>query len=401
MVANIAAKTQDNNKPLPANKQKGEKICPCCHQKKKVTDFYISKSPLYSLDGRVPLCKECMINNSLNEDGTINEVELNKVLRQADKPYFKDSLASAAEQFLAEHSYVDEKDVDKYGAEILKLFYKNIAMRQTINMNYDNSEKLGFIYKNSNTPIAKKKEIMKKYSSIINEQDKESNAICPDKSVKWSKKDRQNMSYVISTVGYDPFEDIGLSDNDRKYCFNIMAGYCDTEGIVEDGNKLQGVIEMTTMYCQCKNLTAAINIEMKKNNPDDQKISRLTSSKSSMLSSISTIAKDNNIASNYNKNSKQGQNSLSSKMKEMEENGFQEIAVNLFDIKTAEAFKQIDEISLTNIANQLTLDNSEYSEIVKEQLELIHDYEAELNQLKEENRNLKNKIIDFENSGKR
>ena len=122
----------------------------------------------------------------------------------------------------------------------------------------------------------------------------------------------------------------------------------------------------------------------------------MTSSKSSLLSSIATIAKDNNISSNYNKNSNQGQDSISSMMKEMEKNGFQEIKVNLFDIKTSEAFKQIDEISNQNIANQLTLDSSEYSEIVKEQREMIQNFETDLDKLREENRNLKNKVIDLE-----
>ena len=83
-------------------------------------------------------------------------------------------------------------------------------------------------------------------------------------------------------------------------------------------------------------------------------------------------------------------------MKEMEKNGFEEIRVNLFDIKTSEAFKQIDSISNENIANQLTLDSSEYSDMVKEQREMIKNFESELEQLKEENRNLKNKVIDLE-----
>jgi len=87
-------------------------------------------------------------------------------------------------------------------------------------------------------------------------------------------------------------------------------------------------------------------------------------------------------------------------MKEMAEHGFSEIEVNLFDIKTSEAFKQIDEISNTNISNQLTLDNNEYTDIIKEQRELIQKYDNELEYLKEENRILKNKIIDLEN-GKR
>ena len=80
----------------------------------------------------------------------------------------------------------------------------------------------------------------------------------------------------------------------------------------------------------------------------------------------------------------------------MAEHDFAEIEVNLFDIKTAEAFRQIDEISISNIAKQLTLDSSEYSAIVKEQMEMIQKYESDLIELREENRILKNKIIDLE-----
>ena len=65
------------NNLLSANKQKGEKQCNYCHDKKKITEFYISKSPLFSADGRVPVCKNCVIKESLNDDGTINEIKYN------------------------------------------------------------------------------------------------------------------------------------------------------------------------------------------------------------------------------------------------------------------------------------------------------------------------------------
>lgn len=47
------------NKPLPANQQKGKKVCTCCHDDKNLTDFYYSSSLMYSLDERIPVCKEC------------------------------------------------------------------------------------------------------------------------------------------------------------------------------------------------------------------------------------------------------------------------------------------------------------------------------------------------------
>lgn len=224
-----------------------------------------------------------------------------------------------------------------------------------------------------------------------------SDALKPEKeNVTWTDKDIQNMKYVISMIGYDPYDDMDLSASDLKYCYNVLASYCDTDGVVEDGHKLRSVIEISMLYCQARKITEAINDQLKKQYINSGDVSRLTSSKSTLLSSISQIAKDNNISSNYNKNSKQGQTSLTSKIKEMEENGFEEIQVNMFDIKTAEAFKQIDEISNTNIANQLTLDNNEYNEIVKEQREMIIKYENKLDELNEENRKLKNQIIQYE-----
>ncbi len=376
------------------------KVCTACHDKLKESDFYISKSPMFSLDGRVPVCKTCVINNSLNEEtGEIDEIKLNKILRQIDKPYYKDLIESAFNQFKREHSYIEDDKIKFYGRELLQLYFKNIAMRQDINKSYADSEQEGFMHQNNNRTRNTKEKISKKYADIVANATKETDDDLADNQgeIKWTKKDKQNMKYVISTVGYDPFEDVGLSELDRKYCFNVLSGYCDTDGITEDGHKMQGVIEMTLAYCQCKRIAEILNIELAKDVVDDTKISKLTSSKSSLLSNIATIAKDNNIASNYNKNSKQGQNSLTSKMKEMSENGFAEIEVNLFDIKTSEAFKQIDEISNNNIANQLTLDNNEWSEIVKEQREIIQKYDTELETIREENRILKNKIIDLEN----
>ena len=389
-------KKQTGNEP--ANKQKGSKKCTRCHEEKKLTDFYSSNSPLFSIDKRVPLCKKCIQELCLNNEGEIDEVELNKTLRIIDKPYFKDSLASSYQQFLREHSYVEEEDVKKYGDKVLGLYFKNIMLRQDKDKSYEDSEKEGFIHHNSNTTISEKEKIIQKYSDIQEQKNTKQQPIQKsDGDTKWTKEDKQNMKYVISKLGYDPFESVGLDDFDRKYCFNLLSGYFDTPGILEDGHKKQCVIEITMSYCQCRKITEELNLELSKSDSNEKKVASLTSAKSSLLSSIATIAKDNNISSNYNKNSSQGQDSISSMMKEMEKNGFEEIKVNLFDIKTSEAFKQIDAISNENIANQLTLDASEYSDMVKEQREMIKNFESELEQLKEENRNLKNKVIDLEN----
>ena len=161
------SKKDTGNKPLPANKQKGEKVCNFCHESKKLTNFYISKSPLYSVDERVPVCKDCVISASLNEDGTINELELNKILKKIDKPYYKDLIESAITGFKNEHSYVEDNKVKYYGKEILQRYFRLIAMRQDINKSYEDSEKDNFIHPTSNTPKSTKEKIAKKYADII------------------------------------------------------------------------------------------------------------------------------------------------------------------------------------------------------------------------------------------
>lgn len=389
---------QENTGKEPANKQKGSKKCTRCHDEKKMTDFYFSYSPLFSIDRRVPICKKCIQELCINsETGEIDEIELNKTLRIIDKPYYKDSLASSYQQFLREHSYIEEEDVKKYGDKVLGLYFKNIMLRQDKDKSYEDSEKEGFIHQNSNTHVSEKEKIIQKYSDIQSQKNNPQQTQNTNDDIKWTKEDKQNMKYVISKLGYDPFRDIGLDDFDRKYCYNLLSGYFDTPGILEDGHKKQCVIEITMSYCQCRKITETLNVELLKSDSNERKIASLTSAKTSLLSSIATIAKDNNISSNYNKNSSQGQESISSMMKEMEKNGFEEIKVNLFDIKTSEAFKQIDEISNQNITNQLTLDSNEYTDIVKEQRDMIKNFELELDQLKEENRKLKNEILDLEN----
>lgn len=222
-----------------------------------------------------------------------------------------------------------------------------------------------------------------------------------EREAKWSKADKQNMNYCISVCGYDPFDNCGMTDLDRKYCFNILAGYCDSQGVAEDGHKVQSVIQIAQSQLQCRKLDEFINAELLGTHPDEKRIKELTSTKKQLLDSIAKIAQDNNISSAYNQNSKRGANTLSSKMKEIADNGFESIYVNAFDIETCEAMQQIANISTKAIMDELTFDTNDYSDMVKEQRDMILNYDKRTKELEEENRILKNKIIDFETKKKK
>lgn len=212
---------------------------------------------------------------------------------------------------------------------------------------------------------------------------------------RWSKKDKQNMNYSISTVGYDPFEDCNMTEDDRKYCFNILAGYCDIEGIKDDGHKLLGCVQIVKNQLQVKKLDDMINQELISSTPDETRIKSLTESKKKLQDATAKIAQDNNISSAHNDNSKRGKNTLTQKMKDILEDGYEAIRVNLFDIKTSEAVKQVADLSNRSIIDQLAFDSNDYSQMVKEQREILTSLREEKEVLEEENRNLKNELSDL------
>lgn len=151
-----------DNKQLPANKQKGKKVCSCCHKEKNMTDFYLSYSPMYSLDQRVPICKDCCKNSCLNEDGSINFDRFKDLLRNIDKPLYYDLVSSAENSIKKEDSYLTDDDLKYKGYDILSKYFTLVAMRQDRSKSYSDSEKEGFMHSNNNRTTNEKKNIIDK-----------------------------------------------------------------------------------------------------------------------------------------------------------------------------------------------------------------------------------------------
>ena len=249
-----------DNGSLPANKQKGKKKCTRCHEEKRLTDFYSSNSPLFSVDKRVPLCKKCIQELCLNDDGEIDEIELNKTLRIIDKPYYKDSLASSYQQFLREHSYIEEEDVRKYGDKVLGLYFKNIMLRQDKDKSYEDSEKEGFIHHNSNTSLSEKEKIIQKYSDIQEQKNSTTSTSQP-------KKVEEELVYSEFWMGEYTQKDIDLLDkyyaglnrdykivteNHRDYAKKIAKASLMMDKAYED--MLKGVTGADKMYSSAKDI---------------------------------------------------------------------------------------------------------------------------------------------------
>lgn len=172
----------------PANKQKGNKVCTCCHKSKKITDFYFSSSPMYSLDERIPVCKECCKSSVLTEKGKIDFDKFKDLLRNIDKPLYFDLLFSSEESVKKENSYISDEEVSLHGYEILQKYFTLVVMRQDKSRSYSDSEKEGFIHQNSNRTKKEKEEILNRYSDLINQYLNTSNTSTKSKTSDDSSK---------------------------------------------------------------------------------------------------------------------------------------------------------------------------------------------------------------------
>ena len=259
----------------------------------------------------------------------------------------------------------------------------------------NNSEfNLGIYLRMMNNTQIKKRTFLN--SIVDGSLEKGEREIQEEREVKWTTTDKQNKNFAISTVGYDPFDLPSFTDEDRRYLFNSLAKYCDDPSVSTDNHKLISVITLVQSQLQCRKIDDFINLELLTKTPEEAKLKKLSDTKKQLLDAIAKIAQDNNIASNYNANSKQGADTASQKMKDIEKDGFELIKVNLFDIETAACMKQTMDLSNQSILDQIQLDENDYVGMLKEQYELIQEQKQKVDSLEEEKRLLQIRVQELE-----
>lgn len=155
-----------------AKKETPKKYCPICEKEKPIsTGFYKSASPMFSVDGCVPVCITCVKNYIVNDDGTINKKKLKVMLQRLDKPLYYDDLDAAYNQYKKEHGYLPDEEIAKQGKDIIALYFKNInSLRQNKNKSFHDSEVDDFVHQNSNTIKADREKLLEKYGDDVAEE---------------------------------------------------------------------------------------------------------------------------------------------------------------------------------------------------------------------------------------
>jgi hypothetical protein len=376
----------------PANKQKGKKICTCCHEERNLTDYYLSYSPMYSLDKRVPVCKDCCKTSVLNNDGTINYGKFKVLLRNIDKPLYYDLLWSAEKSIKNEDGYIDDEALKYRGKDILQKYFTLVVMRQDRARSYQDAENDSFIHQNNNRTAKEKKEIIQKYKPLFeNNIDSSIEDISNEektKPVKWSKEDKQNMKYAIEVIGYDPFED--YPDENRKFLFNSLSPYLEDDDNVDDAYKLSQILQIIKNNFQID----TCDKKMSQLDPlkDAESIKTLSDIKNKLVQSNDKIAKENEISVKNRSNKDAGKSTLTYLMRDLREKDFDKAEADYYDQLKSEGTRWAVEISQKAILDHCIFDENDKKEIYETQLKLIDDLNQTLDDKKEEIRQLLMKI---------
>ena len=206
-----------------------------------------------------------------------------------------------------------------------------------------------------------------------------------NEEAKWSSSDLKNKNYVLQSVGYDCFSDEGYTDGNRKFLFNTMADYL-TDDVLEDPHKMQRVISLVKTTLQLESIDKLINGELRKKVPDNTLIKSLTDIKDKLERNINSSANENGLSAKGSGKGSRGSTTLTNIMKEMGENDFDEIKVNLVDIKLSNSYKEIAADNARALFDELNLTSDEYARMLATQSEEMITLQEKLMILEENNR---------------
>lgn len=344
---------------VPQVKEKNLYKCVCCtKEKNKEKEFYKSNSIiLKGNDQRMVVCKQCVIElySFLVNKYEDTKIALYFLCRLLDVYFDTNLYPSVAQQ------------ANNANTNIAAIYF------QKINSLPQYGSKTFF----DSTPI---------------NVDGETNIFEVGHDVEWSEEDKRNKDDVIRLVGYDPFEN--ENPLDKKYLYNTLVDFLDQD-TVDDSFKLPICIEIVKSFNQIDKINQALALMTADiSNVSNQVggVKSLITAKKEIYSSILSMAKDNGISVNHNNNRSKGGNTLNGTVKKLNEIGLSTAELNLFDLETCDAMKQIADFSNKSIREQLMWDENDYTDMISQQRDLIKKMDDELIKVKEDNRLMKIKI---------
>lgn len=336
-----------------------EQRCTHCGKGKPLNEFYATGNILYYYLKKMSVCKECLVDVVYNRlyDEYSNEVMALYELCRLTNSYFEEFLYNSA-KLEAENS-----KTNKIANPIRVYFTKINSLPQYRSKTFKEST--------SYNKIEEKKE---------------------EKVIQVNRLDKRNEEDVLNMLRYDPFESENFED--KRYLYNRLVDYLDDETL-HDNFKLSSCIELVKIFNQIDKINMAIATtsgDAEKIASNIGSIKSFVETKDKLYKNALAMAKDNGISINYSNNKSKGGGTLNGIVKKINEIGLENSELNLYDLETCKAMRQIADISHQSILDKIILDENEYTEMISKQKDMIKELDDNIIRLEEENRLLKIKL---------
>ena len=359
-MARAAGRKTTSKKTSTSDEQKY--LCPYCLKEKKKSEFYMSSDPLV-LTGITTMCKDCAKKIALNWDeriqqfGNCTKASVQEALIRLDKPFLSKIWDSSYLEWANQEGQLRR-------TTIWDAYIKNIGMVQYRGMRWQDSD-IFDVYVEKAKSAAKIEVGKENRQSSINAED-------INEAYKTNKKD------VIRMTGYDPFANYPIEE-DKPLLYAQVVSFIDEE-TKNDGMKMNAVIQIVKSFNQISKINDAIDelsSDTMKLNNNNGTIKQLADTVSKLLSGANALAKDNGISVNFNNSKSKGQNTLTGKMKELDQIGFRDAKINMYDIDYCRGMQQVAEISAKAQIDQIGFDENVMDEIQSIRRELVESLTKE------------------------
>ena len=353
---------------IESSEGKEKMECSCCGKSKNLEYFYKSSSRMNTHRKKMSICKVCLLQmcRELINDSKDMQVGVYRTCMYIDAPFLEIPFLSAIEEICVQDELrIDISDDIDSQVKVFQKYMKNInSLNQYDTYTFENGESLDT------------------KSIIVKKEEKEI-------ALNTTSRDKQNEIDVITMLGYDPFDTENIKD--RKYLFNRLVDMLD-DSTLEDNLLLMSIIEIVKGFNQVDKINEGISlyttdvIQLTKNNGS---IKSLIDTKTNLMKSILKTAEDNGISTKFNTTKSKGSGTLTGIIKKLTDIGLEESKINLYDIETSQAMRQIADTSHSSIMSQLQLNESDYTDMLAQQKDMIYNMDSKLSMLEEENRKLK------------
>lgn len=225
------------------------------------------------------------------------------------------------------------------------------------------------------------------FSNVLDAQ-KEQSVI--DKMSEQTKKSR---TAIITTYHRDPFENEEF--NDRVQMYEDLLTMT-TPDVGENLPKSRALIEIVKAYNRIDKINATLNVLQSSVDSmmmNEKSIKTLTDNKDKEQKGIAQLCKDYGLSDKHAGSGNKGIGTIGNIVREMADRDYDPGKFNRFDADTAAAMKQVADISMESIFNQLSFSSADFAGIVKKQAGVIREMQVTMAAQAEELRALKEQHI--------